>query len=80
MLPIDRCFILLLSTKRPSFSSDSLDPDMAFCNNLREVGTFFYLSNRLDWGHLVNSDDFDTSHTHNELWEISNNQWDWEQR
>ena len=35
---------------------------------------------RLEWGHLLNADDFDTSHLHNELWEIVNNQYDWEQR
>ena len=53
---------------------------MAFCANLREKDVFFYVSNRVSFGHLIDSDDFDTSHVHNELWEISKNRWDWEQR
>ena len=53
---------------------------MAFCANLRDAGVFFFVSNRIEWGHLVNADDFDMSHTHNELWEIINNRYDWEKR
>ncbi len=65
---------------RPSYIHKLLDADMAFCSNLREAGHFFYVSNRINFGHLVNSDDFSTEHLNNELWEISNNRWDWEQR
>ena len=65
---------------RPSFVHKMLDPDMAFCHNLRENDIFFYVSNRLDWGHLINADDFDTSHKYNELWELVTNQFDWENR
>ena len=53
---------------------------MALCANLRERDTFFYVSNRLDWGHLINADDFKTGHVNDELWELNNNQWDWERR
>ena len=64
----------------PDFVHGLLDPDMALCANLREKDIFFYTSNRLDWGHLVNADDFKTGHVNDELWELNNNQWDWERR
>ncbi len=65
---------------RPSFTSSLLDSDMALCADLRSKGVFLHASNRLDWGHLVNADDFPTEHTHNELWELERNRWDWEKR
>jgi hypothetical protein len=65
---------------RPTFESRDLDPDMTFCHDLRSKGVFMYISNRLEWGHLINADDFKTGHVHNELWEIINNQFDWERR
>ena len=48
--------------------------------NLREADVFFYVTNRANFGHLVDADNFNTEHLHNELWEISRNRWDWEQR
>ena len=65
---------------RPDFVHRLLDADMAFCQNLREKDVHFYVSNRVDFGHLVNADDFDVSRLHPEMWEISNNQYDWEKR
>ena len=65
---------------RPSFIHHALDADMALCKNLRDSGTFFYVTNRVVWGHLVNADEFKTEHLHNELWEIESNRYDWEQR
>ncbi|GFS32351.1 multifunctional procollagen lysine hydroxylase and glycosyltransferase LH3 [Nephila pilipes] len=64
----------------PTYIHGLLDPDMAFCKNLRDKGIFMYVSNLHDFGHLVNSDSFDTSHVHNELYEIYTNQVDWEHR
>lgn len=63
-----------------SFISGLLDPDMAFCKNMRDNGIFMYVSNMHDLGHLVNADAFDTSHLRNELYEIYTNQVDWEHR
>ncbi|XP_059089134.1 multifunctional procollagen lysine hydroxylase and glycosyltransferase LH3-like isoform X4 [Tigriopus californicus] len=82
---ISSCYLIqgaLIENKytRPTFINKLMDPDMAFCQSLREKDIFFYVSNRLDWGHLINSDDFETTHMHNELWEIANNQLDWETR
>lgn len=65
---------------RPSFIHRLLDADMGFCANLRDAGIFFYVSNRVDWGHLVNADEFSIEHINNELWELANNRWDWEIR
>ena len=65
---------------RPNFIHKLLDPDMAFCANLRDSGVFFYVSNRVRFGHLIDADEFSTQHLNNELWEISRNRWDWEQR
>ena len=31
-------------------------------------------------GHLITVDNFETTHFHNELYEIQNNRWDWEKR
>ena len=66
--------------KRPNFIQKLLDADMAFCANLREADVFFYVSNRVNFGHLVDSEGFSTEHLNNELWEISRNRWDWEHR
>ena len=38
------------------------------------------VTNRANFGHLVDADNFNTEHLNNELWEISRNRWDWEQR
>ena len=65
---------------RPNLLHADLDPDMALCRNLRDAGVFFYITNRAEWGHLVNADNFKTDHLKNELWEIETNRYDWEQR
>jgi hypothetical protein len=41
---------------------------------------FMYVSNRVDFGHLVNADNFDTSRINSEIYQILDNRWDWEQR
>ncbi|XP_046397512.1 procollagen-lysine,2-oxoglutarate 5-dioxygenase 1 isoform X2 [Ischnura elegans] len=65
---------------KPSYIRNLMDADMAFCQNMREKNIFMYVSNRLDYGHLINADNFDTSHLHNDLYQIFDNRWDWEQR
>ena len=47
---------------------------------MRDKGDFFYVSNKAKWGHLVSTENFNTSRINNELWEITNNRYDWEQR
>lgn len=41
---------------------------------------FLYVSNRMEFGHLVNPDSFDTTRTNPEIYQIFDNRWDWEQR
>lgn len=65
---------------RPSYIHKMLDPDMALMANLRANDEFIFVSNRLNFGHLVNAEDFQTTHLHNELWEIERNRYDWELR
>lgn len=48
------------------------------CYMLQDV--FMYVNNRVDFGHLVNADNFDTSHANSEIYQIFDNRWDWEQR
>ncbi|XP_065349170.1 multifunctional procollagen lysine hydroxylase and glycosyltransferase LH3 isoform X2 [Cloeon dipterum] len=66
---------------RPTYtSSRGVDPDMAFCESLRHNDIFMFVDNLKDFGHLIHADNFDTSHMHNELYQIFDNQWDFEQR
>lgn len=39
-----------------------------------------YVSNRVDFGHLVNADNFDTTRTEPEMYQIFDNEKDWEDR
>ena len=57
----------------PNFIHKLLDPDMAFCANLRDNDVFFYVSNRAVFGHLIDADEFKTNHLNNELWELTRN-------
>jgi uncharacterized protein with FMN-binding domain len=45
---------------------------------LQEV--FMHVTNRVDFGHLVSADNFDTSRINSEIYQIFDNRWDWEQR
>lgn len=82
---INSCYLVnatLLSDKdtRATYVHESLDPDMAFCHNLRDKGTFMFVSNLHDFGHLVNSESFDTSRTNPDFYSLLDNRLDWEQR
>ena len=39
-----------------------------------------YVSNRANFGHLLSVEGFETTHLFNEMWQITENRWDWEQR
>jgi procollagen-lysine,2-oxoglutarate 5-dioxygenase len=62
------------------FAKDNLDADMAFCANLRDLDVFMYASNRLDFGHLVNPETFDVTRAEPEMYQIFDNEQDWEDR
>ncbi|XP_063229636.1 procollagen-lysine,2-oxoglutarate 5-dioxygenase isoform X3 [Bacillus rossius redtenbacheri] len=72
--------IIANTDTRPSYTLSDLDPDMAFCAIMREKDVFMYVSNRMDFGHLVNSDNYDITKTNSEIYQVFDNRWDWEQR
>ncbi|XP_053203509.1 procollagen-lysine,2-oxoglutarate 5-dioxygenase-like [Panonychus citri] len=53
---------------------------MAFSASLRSRGIFIFVINIDDYGHLVNSETFETTHVHNDLYEIYNNQYEWTEK
>ncbi|NWU45524.1 PLOD1 dioxygenase, partial [Hylia prasina] len=62
------------------FHSDKLDADMAFCHNVRNQGVFMYLTNRHQFGHILSLENYQTSHLHNDLWQIFSNPEDWREK
>lgn len=53
---------------------------MAFCANLRELDVFMYVTNRFEFGHLIDADTFDTSVADPDMYQIFENPKDWEAR
>ena len=65
---------LLTEEDLVGYASDrGLDPDMALCANLRDVGVFMYATNREEFGHLIHADGYQTEHAHNDMWEMATN-------
>lgn len=58
----------------------NLDADMAFCANLRDLDVFLFVSNRVDFGHLVNPESYDITRTTPDMYQIFDNERDWEER
>lgn len=82
---ISNCYLInatLIRNKetRPSYSEGELDADMAFAYANRERSIFMYVSNRLDFGHLVNADSYDVTMTYPDLYQIIDNKLDWERK
>ncbi|XP_012135908.2 procollagen lysyl hydroxylase isoform X1 [Megachile rotundata] len=82
---ISTCYLInatLISNKetRPSYVEGDLDTDMAFAYANRERSIFMYVSNRVDFGHLVNPDSYDIALTHPDLYQILDNKLDWEKK
>ncbi|KAK1117502.1 hypothetical protein K0M31_016535 [Melipona bicolor] len=82
---INNCYLInarLIRNKntRPSYSEGDLDADMAFAYANRERYIFMYVTNRLDFGHLVNPDNYDITITHPDLYQIFDNKLDWEKK
>lgn len=53
---------------------------MAFCANLRDLDVFMFVSNRLDFGHLVNPETYDVTRAKPDMYQIFENEIDWEER
>uniref|UniRef100_A0A669QQT3 Procollagen-lysine,2-oxoglutarate 5-dioxygenase 1 n=1 Tax=Phasianus colchicus TaxID=9054 RepID=A0A669QQT3_PHACC len=62
------------------FHGGKLDADMAFCHNVRNQGVFMYLTNRHQFGHILSLENYQTSHLHNDLWQIFSNPEDWREK
>lgn len=63
-----------------NFDKPNLDADMAFCSHLRDLDVFMYVSNRVDFGHLSNPDTYDITRAEPEMYQIFDNEIDWEER
>ncbi|XP_023555160.1 procollagen-lysine,2-oxoglutarate 5-dioxygenase 1 [Octodon degus] len=73
--------ILRAELQRPDlFHHRKLDPDMAFCANIRQQEVFMFLTNRHSFGHLLSLDSYQTTHLHNDLWEVFSNPEDWKEK
>lgn len=53
---------------------------MAFCAHLRHLDVFMHVSNRLDFGHLINPETYDVTLTEPDMYQIFENPQDWEHR
>ncbi|XP_076023087.1 procollagen-lysine,2-oxoglutarate 5-dioxygenase 1 [Genypterus blacodes] len=62
------------------FNSHILDTDMAFCHNVRSKGVFMYAMNTHSFGRILSTENYQTTHLHNDLWQIFQNPVDWEER
>ncbi|XP_046896504.1 procollagen-lysine,2-oxoglutarate 5-dioxygenase 1 isoform X3 [Hypomesus transpacificus] len=62
------------------FSSDSMDSDMVFCHNVRNKGVFMYVTNMHNFGRILSTENYQTNHLHNDLWQMYENLVDWEER
>ncbi|XP_058038161.1 multifunctional procollagen lysine hydroxylase and glycosyltransferase LH3 [Ahaetulla prasina] len=67
-------------TQRNIFTLEDTDPDMAFCKSVREKGIFLHISNRDDFGRLLSTNRYNTSRLHPELWQITENPLDWQEK
>eukprot|EP00062_Callorhinchus_milii_P012786 gi/632960169/ref/XP_007896041.1/ PREDICTED: procollagen-lysine,2-oxoglutarate 5-dioxygenase 1 isoform X2 [Callorhinchus milii] len=67
-------------SEKDLFHAGRLDVDMAFCYNLRNKGIFMYVTNRHEFGRILSTTNYQTSHLHNDLWQIFENPQDWEEK
>ncbi|XP_066581047.1 procollagen-lysine,2-oxoglutarate 5-dioxygenase [Prorops nasuta] len=82
---VSSCYLVnatLIKNKetRPSYMEDDFDPEMSFAHANRERYIFMYVSNRLDFGHLVNPETFDIKLTNPDMYQIMDNKLNWERR
>ncbi|XP_059379747.1 procollagen-lysine,2-oxoglutarate 5-dioxygenase 1-like [Carassius carassius] len=62
------------------FESETLDPDMAFCSKVRNKGVFMFVTNMHTFGRVLSTENYQTNHLHNDLWQIFENPAEWEER
>uniref|UniRef100_A0A8C1VKX1 Procollagen-lysine,2-oxoglutarate 5-dioxygenase 1 n=1 Tax=Cyprinus carpio TaxID=7962 RepID=A0A8C1VKX1_CYPCA len=62
------------------FESATLDPDMAFCSKVRNKGVFMFVTNMHTYGRVLSTENYQTNHLHNDLWQMFENPVEWEER
>lgn len=72
--------ILQNTATRPKFVLGMSEPDLAFAEHNRNRGIFMHVTNEIHSGHLVTNEHFETGHLHDELYQIFDNRFDWENR
>ncbi|XP_071576193.1 procollagen-lysine,2-oxoglutarate 5-dioxygenase [Temnothorax nylanderi] len=82
---VSNCYLInatIIGNKatRPSYEDGDLDTEMAFAQGNRQRGLFMYVSNRLEFGHLVDPDTYDIRLTYPDMYQIMDNKLDWEKR
>ncbi|KAL6257508.1 hypothetical protein P5V15_011078 [Pogonomyrmex californicus] len=82
---VSNCYLInatIIANKatRPTYENDDLDTEMAFAQGNRRRGLFMYVSNRLEFGHLVDPDTYDIQLTYPDMYQIVDNKLDWERR
>ncbi|KAK9501159.1 hypothetical protein O3M35_002249 [Rhynocoris fuscipes] len=80
---ITHCYLVngtLLNKLKNVYTEPGSDPDMAFCKELRDKGIFMFVDNRDDYGHLVDPETYNPALMNPEIYQVMENQWDWEQR
>ncbi|XP_026225228.1 multifunctional procollagen lysine hydroxylase and glycosyltransferase LH3 [Anabas testudineus] len=73
----------ILRTKLSQVSlyvDEGMDSDMVFCRSIRDQGVFMFVSNRDEFGRLVDSSNFNTSKLHPDMWQIFDNPVDWKEK
>lgn len=71
------------SAKFPLYRLDGglhVDPDMAFAYSLRDNGIFLFVSNEINFGHLLGRETFNANLTNPELAELATNPFEWHRR
>lgn len=82
---VSNCYLInatIIANKatRPSYEDGDLDTEMAFAHANRQRGLFMYVSNRLEFGHLVDPDTYDIRLTYPDMYQIIDNKQDWQRR
>lgn len=77
---LSREWLERLGGDMPSWESSVLDSDMAFAAWMRETGHFMYVSNLHDYGHLLNGDTYDMTRLHGDMYQMFDNNLDWERK
>ncbi|CAF3598495.1 unnamed protein product [Adineta steineri] len=64
----------------PKYIDSAIDPDVKVCQSIRDAGYFMFINNEMNYGHLIDPENFNISLTQPELYEIFNNVKDWKAR